>query len=164
MCLDCWSRHRWQIKNPWTLNLEDELIPPFSILHHKVMVNLFLIILLWGSSSSSLFKIFRLLTKTPRRSMFCRLVLNVHSLSCPPGGDSCSHIYRPRGWGTLGSYCTFSAWASRDFKLLVTFFNSSSRSPDLLSEADGTERAGGTKRDLKGRKSRPWLKGGFQSL
>jgi len=27
---------------------------------------------------------------------------------------------------------TFSAWASRDFKLLVTFFNSSSRSPDLL--------------------------------
>lgn len=31
------------------------------------------------------------------------------------------------------SYSTFSAWASRDFKLLVTFFNSSSRSPDLLS-------------------------------
>lgn len=30
------------------------------------------------------------------------------------------------------SYSTFSAWASSDFRLLVTFFNSSSRSPDLL--------------------------------
>lgn len=30
-------------------------------------------------------------------------------------------------------FFTFSAWASSDFKLLVTFFNSSSRSPDLLN-------------------------------
>lgn len=58
-----------------------------------------------------------------------------------------------QSWGSmsLSSYCTFSAWASSDFKLLVTFFNSSSRSPDLLSDVRKRKSKRRKSRDLKGR-------------
>ena len=57
------------------------------------------------------------------------------------------------------SYFTFSAWASNDFKLLVTFFNSSSRSPDLLSNVRKKRSKRKKCTDLKGRHAEeiePW--------
>lgn len=57
------------------------------------------------------------------------------------------------------SFCTFSAWASSDFKLLVTFFNSSSRSPDLLSNVRKRKSKRRKRNDLKGRTAeeiKPW--------
>lgn len=45
---------------------------------------------------------------------------------------------------------TLSAWASRDFKLLVTIFSSSSRSPHLLQGVCGRVRCEGTVRGDSG--------------
>lgn len=50
---------------------------------------------------------------------------------------------------------TFSACASSDFKLLVTFFNSSSRSPDLLESGGSSEgRPGRSGREAKRREDK----------
>lgn len=73
--------------------------------------------------------------------------------------DICSLIGWCWGWMPLSSYCTFSAWASSDFKLLVTFFNSSSRSPDLLSNVRKRKSKRRKSSDLKGRtveELKPW--------
>lgn len=76
---------------------------------------------------------------------------------------SCAVAGRPRGWMLLSSYCTFSAWASRDFKLLVTFFNSSSRSPDLLSRVRYRESKRRKRSDFEGRKAGWQIEGALQT-
>lgn len=69
------------------------------------------------------------------------------------------HTLYSRSWGwVLSSYCTLSDWASSDFKLLVTFFNSSSRSPDLLSGVRQKEKRDERKQGQKVRRTVEKLK------
>lgn len=105
---------------------------------------------LWENVLMSVRKYIRLLvafTVSMRRSKALHYVPN---LDCKDKDDGLKgiHAYSIVLWispeNEHPQVFTFSAWASSDFKLLVTFFSSSSRSPDLLNKVrkDKTGRNG----------------------
>lgn len=60
-----------------------------------------------------------------------------HKKTCPHTQVTCWFNLRFTQPGKISTHTTFSAWASRDLRLLVTFFSSSSSSAHLLDLRGG---------------------------